>query len=159
MKAVTLILLTTASVGAQSSWLTSNPNANSRDRETLTLRGSYLSSGGFARPNVTLVCRDGKLLSASFNTSLTRTAKTSLEPGSGKLAVSVRIVGKKEAYREWKVADGRTSFHADSRFVRDLVAADRVDIDFSMPSSPKMTAEFQPSPADAPRVIKACGVR
>jgi hypothetical protein len=161
MKAVTLILLTAASVWAQSSWLSSNPkdSPNAAHPETLTLRGAYLSSGGVARPNVTLVCRDGKLLSSSFNTSLTRgVARAAVSPGYGKLAVSIRVVGKRQAYREWKRASGYSSFQVDPRFVRDLVTAGRVDIDFSTSSASKMTADFQSSPADAPRVIKACGI-
>lgn len=162
MKVMTLILLTAVSAGGQSSWLTSklNDSPNPRDLETLTLRGSYLPSGGFARPNVTLVCRNGKLLSSSFNTSLSkRVFRAALAPGSGKLSVFIRVAGKKDAYKEWKVLGGNGSFHTDFRFVKDLVTAGRVDVDFYTPSASKITAEFQPSPADAPRVIKDCGIR
>jgi hypothetical protein len=162
MKLATFTFLAASLGWAQSSWLgrdNEQPNT-AHDRETLTLRGFYLSSST-VRPSVTLVCQDGRLLSSAFNTFLAArggTQTNSLEK-TGKLAVAIRVGEKKQEHKEWKLESGYTSFHPGSRFVRKLVSADRVDIGFSLSPTREMTAEFEPSPADAPRIRKACGIR
>jgi hypothetical protein len=163
MKLATFLTFLVVSLGwAQSSWLgrdMEQPNT-AHDRETLTLRGFYLSSS-IVRPSVTLVCQDGRLLSSAFNTFLVSRGgtQTNLLENTGKLAVVIRVGEKKREYKEWKVEKGYASFHPGSRFVREFVSADRVDVGFSLSPTRAMTAEFEPSPADAPRIRKACGIR
>jgi hypothetical protein len=160
MRALILFLMATASCWSQSAWLRSHADdsIDGRERETFTLRGAYLSSSS-VRPNITLVCGDGKLVSSSFNTDLFARqhfqSRTNAPPD--RLAVSIFIGDKKHRVKAWKVTDGNWSFYTDTRFAKDLVSANRVEVGFTR--SRGMTAEFEPSALDAQRVRSACGLR
>ena len=159
MKALILVLLAASPGMAQSSWLSSNQkdSDNPTARQTLTLRGSYLSSST-ARPNVTLVCQNGKLISSSFNTvPVAREGDQNRTPPD-KMPVAIRVGEKKTEFKDWKLAGGPRSLRPNAGFVKELVSAQRVDVEFSTSSSARMTAEFVPSPVDAPRIRKACGI-
>jgi hypothetical protein len=159
-KALTLVVLTASLAWAQSSWHSSNPGDSNTvpERQTLTLRGFYLSSS-IVRPNVTLVCQHGRLISSSFNTFIGTRVGAQARTSPDTMAVAIRIGERKREFKDWKVDSGFRSLRPDPGFVRQLIRADRVDVEFSTPSSARMTAEFMPSPADAPRIKKACGIR
>jgi hypothetical protein len=154
MKLVTVAFFASSFAWAQSPWFTSTQRdgQTARERETFILRGSYRSSS-IVRPTFTLVCESGKMLTSSFNTFLvTREGET------GKTGVTIRIGEKKQEFKAWKSGSGLTSLYPDSGFVKKLVSADRVDIEFTTSSSARMTADFEPSPAGAPLIRKACGI-
>jgi len=160
MRALVLFLMATGSGWSQSAWLKSPADGliGGGERETFTLRGAYLS-GSSVRPNITLVCRGGKLVSSAFNTDLLARqhfpSRTNAPPD--RLRVSISIGEKKHEVKAWKATDGNWSFYTDTRFVKDLVSANHVDVGFTR--SRGMTAEFEPSAVDAQSVRNACGLR
>ncbi len=149
---IALALLAAGRANAQSPWNISG--------ETLTVRGSYLSSSS-VRPSLTLVCRGGKLLSSSFNTFIVpgKASERGLIRKSEKAPVLFRVGEQKEKFQRWQVADGSRSLHPDLKFVKEFISSDHTKIEFLTSSSSEMTAEFDPSPKDLPRIRKACGLR
>ena len=151
-----IILFVLAFVGAdplsaQSPWTISG--------EILTVRGTYLSSS-IVRPSLTLVCRDGKLLSSTLNTYIVpgKASERGLIRKSEKAPVLFRVGEQKEKFKRWPVADGERSLHPDAKFVREFISSDHTKIEFLTSPSGEMTAEFDPSPANLPAVRKACGL-
>jgi hypothetical protein len=70
-----------------------------------------------------------------------------------------RVGEQKEKFQRWQVADGSRSLHPDLKFVKEFISSDHTKIEFLTSSSSEMTAEFDPSPKDLPRIRKACGLR
>jgi hypothetical protein len=155
---VTLLALGTVPASAQSSWKITDAK-NQPDREILTLRGSYLSSSS-VRPNLTLVCSDGKLISSSFNTFIVagKASERGFIRKSEKAPVLFRVGEQKEKFTRWQVTGSFRSLHPDSKFVREFVSSDHTVIEFLTSPSGEMTAEFDPSMTDLPRIRKACGL-
>ncbi len=150
LRIAALLLAGAGLAGAQSRWTTAFLGGE-QEGEALVLRGYYLSSS-IVRPNVTLVCKDGRLVSSTFH-PLIPTGKV-----GQRSTVLIRIGESREKTRIWKVERDAKSLRTEPGFAGKFVAADRVKIEFPTFPSGSMTAEFKPSQTDFPRIRRACGL-